>query len=113
VCVSEKTLPRLSGDGFEQAAENPDVDGQEGIPISNGAVKIIWRANVFDGIMDFVKTKSLFEDSGFSKNPEAYGRFLVDTVVASTSIEIGPVPKKMLRQLREHSNSPQKIRIRK
>jgi hypothetical protein len=60
-----------------------------------------------------VKTKSLFEESGFLKDPEAYGRFLVDTVAASTAIEIGPVPKRIMRELKAHSRYPQKIRIKK
>ncbi len=60
-----------------------------------------------------VKRKSLFEDNGFSKDPVAYGRFLVETVAASTAIEIGPLPEKMLRELKEHSRHPQKIHIGK
>lgn len=60
-----------------------------------------------------MKRKSLFEENGFSKDPVAYGRFLVETVAASTAIEIGPVPEKMLRELIEHSRHPQKIHIGK
>ncbi len=60
-----------------------------------------------------MKRKSLFEENGFSKDPVAYGRFLVETVAASTAIEIGPVPEKMLRELKEHSRHPQKIHIGK
>ena len=55
------------------------------------------------------KRDSLFDDGPFAHDMTAYQKFLVETVATSTAIEIGPVPAKLLKELKDHSHNPQDI----
>ncbi|MEK7214060.1 MAG: hypothetical protein AAB289_00475 [Chloroflexota bacterium] len=55
------------------------------------------------------KRATLLTDGPFAHDPAGYQKFLVDTVATSTAIEIGPVPPRLIKELKEHSRHPERI----